>query len=129
MNATDARAPLTVVTEDLTLSIGDVDLDVRSTGDHLFVEVPTVRDALRVARRLPDDSDATGPAALLTATGLTTEIRVRGRTVAVVGADARPGLLARELGVAPAEVRLAGALGAGVSGLSAFADAPGSLFG
>jgi hypothetical protein len=128
VNATDARAPLTVVTEDLTLSIGNVDLDVRSTGDHLFIEVPTVRDAVRVARRLPDAGDATGPAALLTATDLTTEIRVRGRTVAVVGADARPGLLARELGVAPAEVRLAGALGAGVSGLSAVADAPRSLF-
>jgi hypothetical protein len=124
VNGTDARAPFSVVTEDLTLTIDGVDLDVRSTGDRLFVEVATVRDAVRVARGLPRDGDARGPAALLTATDLTTEIRVRGRTVAVIGADARPGLISRELGVAPAEVRLAGALGAGVSGLSAAASAP-----
>jgi hypothetical protein len=128
VNATNARAPLSVVTEDLTLSVGGIDLEVRSTGDHLFVEVPTVRDAIRVLRRLPEGGDARGPAALLTATDLTTEIRVRGRTVAVIGADARPGILARELGVAPAEVRLAGALGAGVSGFSAVVNAPRSLF-
>lgn len=128
MNRTDARAPLSVATEDLTLTVEGVDLDVRSTGDRLFVEAATVRDAVRVARNLPEDTDAHGPTALLTATDLTAEIRVRGRTVAVVGADARPGFLSRELGVAPAEVRLAGALGAGVSGLSAAAEAPRRLF-
>jgi hypothetical protein len=128
VNGTDARAPLSVVTDDLTLAVDGVELDVRSTGDRLFVEVPTVRDALRVARKLPSDGDARGPTALLTATDLTTEVRVRGRTVAVVGADARPGRLSRELGVAPAEVRIAGALGAGASGLSAAARAPRRLF-
>ena len=128
MSETDAKAPLSVVTEDLTLSVDGVDLDVRSTGDRLFVEVATVRDAVRVARRLPNDGDAGGPAALLTATDLTAEVRVRGRTVAVIGGDARPGLLSRELGVAPAEVRLAGALAAGVSGLSAAVRAPRRLF-
>jgi len=128
VNRTDARAPLSVATEDLTLTVEGVDLDVRSTGDRLFVEAATVRDAVRVARNLPEDTDAHGPTALLTATDLTAEIRVRGRTVAVVGADARPGFLSRELGVAPAEVRLAGALGAGVSGLSAAAEAPRRLF-
>lgn len=128
MSGTDARAPLSVVTEDLTLTVDGVDLDVRSTGERLFVEVPTVRDAIRVARRLPENGDARGPAALLTATDLTTEIRVRGRTVAVIGADARPGRLSRELGVAPAEVRIAGALGAGASGLSAVASEPRRLF-
>lgn len=128
MNGTDARAPLSVVTEDLTLTVDGVDLDVRSTGERLFVEVPTVRDAFRVVRGLPENADARGPAALLTATDLTTEIRVRGRTVAVIGADARPGRLSRELGVAPAEVRIAGALGAGASGLSAVASEPRRLF-
>jgi len=128
VNRTDARAPLSVVTEDLTLTVEGVDLDVRSTGDRLFVEAATVRDAVRVARNLPGATDAHGPAALLTATDLTAEIRVRGRTVAVIGADARPGFLSRELGVAPAEARLAGALGAGMSGLSAAAEAPRRLF-
>ncbi|OYR39675.1 peptide ABC transporter ATP-binding protein [Halorubrum sp. Ib24] len=128
MSGTDARAPLSVVTEDLTLTVDGVDLDVRSTGERLFVEVPTVRDAIRVVRRLPENGDARAPAALLTATRLTTEVRVRGRTVAVIGADARPGRLSRELGVAPAEVRVAGALGAGASGLSAIASEPRRLF-
>ncbi|MGQ3327736.1 peptide ABC transporter ATP-binding protein [Halorubrum sp. FL23] len=123
MNETDARAPLSVTTDDLTLTVEGVDLDVRSTGDRLFVEVQTVRDAIRVARSLPDDADAGGLAALLTGTDLTAEIRVRGRTVALVGADARPGAVSRELGTAPAEVRLAGGFGAAVSGLSAVVSA------
>ena len=128
MNRTDARAPLSVTTEDLTLTAAGVELPVRSTGDRLFIEAATVRDAVRVARSLPEDADASGPAALLTATDLTAEIRVRGRTVVVLGADARPGLLSRELGVAPAEARIAGAVGAAVSGLSAAASAPMRLF-
>ena len=123
MNETDARAPLSVATEDLTLTVEGVDLDVRSTGDRLFVEVATVRDAIRVARHLPNDTDARGPTALLTTTDLTTELRVRGRTVAVLGADARPGLLSREFGVAPAEARVAGVVGAAAGGLSAVASA------
>lgn len=128
MNGTDARTPLSVAADNLTLTIEGVDLEIRSTGDRLFVEAATVRDAIRVARNLPGDTDAHGPAAVLTATDLTTEIRVRGRTVAVIGTDARPGILSHRLGVAPAEVRLAGAVGAGVSGLSAAANAPKRLF-
>jgi len=89
VNETDSRAPLSITTEDLTLTVDGVELDVRSTGDRVFVEAESVRDAIRVARGLPD-GDATGPAALLTATDLTTEFRVRGRTVAVLGAAAPP---------------------------------------
>jgi len=122
VNKTDTRAPLSVATDDLTLTVDGVDLEVRSTGDRLFVEVATVRDAVRVARSLPEAIDARGPTTLLLATDLTAEIRVRGRTVAVVGAGARPGLFSRRLGVAPAELRLAGALGAAVGGVSAVAD-------
>ena len=123
MSGTDARAPLSVVTEDLILTVDGVDLDVRSTGDRLFVEAATVRDAIQVVRRLPRDADPRGPAALLVATDLTTEVRVHGRTVAVVGADARPGPLSRRLGVAPAEVRPAGVVGAAAGGLSGTAGA------
>lgn len=119
MNETDGKAPLSIITEDLTLTVDGVELDVRSTGDRVFVEADSVRDAIRVARGLPANGDATGPAALLTATDLTTEFRVRGRTVVVIGADARPGLLSERLGIAPAEIRVTGAVGAGVSGLSA----------
>ncbi len=115
MNGTDSLAPLSVTTEDLTLSVAGVTMPVRSTGDRLFVEVPTVRDAIRVARAAGEDTAR--PAAAMTATGLTTELRVRGRTVAVLGADARPGVLSRELGVAPAAIRLGGVLSAGGDGV------------
>jgi len=101
---------------------------VRSTGDRVFVEVPTVRGALRVARALPAAADVGGPARLLTATDLTTEIRVHGRTVVVLGSGARPGPIARRLGIAPAEARLAGLLGAGWAGLAAVPLAAQRLF-
>ncbi len=122
MSRTDALAPLSITTEDLTLVVDDVELDVRSTGDRVFLEASTVREAIQAARSLPEGSDATGPTRLLLATDLTAEVRVRGRTVAVLGAAARPGPLARWLGIFPAEVRLGGVVGAGWSGLSAAAD-------
>lgn len=114
MSGTDLRAPLSVETEDLTLSVAGTTMPVESTGERLLVDVPTVRDAIRVARAA--SGDATRSAAVLTAADLTTELRVRGRTVLVLGADARPGLLSRELGVAPGAFRLGGALSAGGDG-------------
>ena len=129
MNGTDATAPLSITTEDLTLAVGGVEFDVRSTGERVFVEADSVRDAIRLARTLPADGDATGLAALLTLTDLTTEFRVRGRTVIVLGAAARPGLLSERLGVAPAEVRLAGVVGAAGGGISAVGGRIRRLFG
>lgn len=123
MNGTDLPAPLSITTDDLTLTVDGVRMDVRSTGDRVFVEVPSVRGAVRVVRNLPVEADATGPTRFLVGADLTTEFRVRGRTVAVLGAAARPGPIARALGVSPAEIRLAGLVGAGWSGLSAAADA------
>jgi len=119
VSGTDSRDALSVETDDLTLSVDGVDLSVRATDRLLFVEVESVGDALRVARRLPDDSVSNRAVAELTRGDLTAEIRVRGRTVAVAGADARPGPLSHRLGVAPAELRLAGLAGAGYGGLSA----------
>ena len=129
MNGTEPRAPLAITTTDLALTVDGVPLDVRSTGDRLFIEASTVRDAIRVARNLPAAANAEGPAALLVATDLTAEFRVRGRTVAVVGADARPGVLSRELGVAPAELRLAGLLGAAADAIGGAARGSRRLFG
>jgi hypothetical protein len=118
-----------VTTDDLTLAVDDVRMDVRATGDRVFVEVPTVRAALRAARHLPEGLETSGPARLLLATDLTTEVRVRGRTVLVLGSHARPGPLARRLDVAPAEVRPASLAGAGWSGLSAALGAVRRLLG
>lgn len=119
MNRSESGPRLSVETEDLTLSVDGVDAAVHGTDRRLFVEVERVGDALRLARRLPDESVSNRAVAGLVRAGLTAEIRVRGRTVAVAGADARPGPLAHRLGVAPAEIRLAGAVGAGYAGLSA----------
>jgi len=111
VSRTDPVAPLSVETENLTLSVAGVTMPVESTGERLLVDVPTVRDAIRVARAA--SGDAARSAALLTAADLTTELRVRGRTVVVLGVDARPGALSRELGVAPGAIRLGGVLSAG----------------
>jgi hypothetical protein len=119
---------LSVETDDLTLSTGGVDAAVHATDRRVFVEVDSVRDALRIARRLPDGSVSNRAVAELVRAGLTAEVRVRGRTVAVAGADARPGPFSHRLGVAPAEVRLAGVAGAGYAGLSAAARRAQRLF-
>ena len=119
MSETESGRRLSVETEDLTLSVDGVDAAVNAAGQRVFVEVASVGDALRIARRLPDASLSNRAVAELVRGGLTAEVRVRGRTVAVAGADARPGPLSHALGVAPAEVRLAGAVGAGYGGLSA----------
>ena len=108
---TDAspRAPLSVET-DLELTVDGVRADVRSTGERLFVEFPSLLAAVRVARSLP--MDRTDSAAVLTDVDVTIEIRSRGRTVAAVGPDAPAGPLSRSLDVDPAQVRLAGVLAA-----------------
>jgi hypothetical protein len=129
VNKSESLAPLTVATDDLTVAIDGAEFDVRSTGDRLFVEVPTVRAAVRLARSLASETDTTGPTRLLVATDLSVEVRVRGRTVAVLGATARPGPVARWLAVAPAEPRVAGVLGAGWDGLSAAVNAARRLVG
>jgi hypothetical protein len=111
---TDASptAPLSVAT-DLTLTVDGVELTVESTGERLFAEVSSLADAVRVVRSLGGvpDSGAARLSTLLTTTDLTLELRVRDRTVAVVGTDARPGPLSHGLGVDPVEVRLGGAFG------------------
>ena len=119
MSGSDSRDALSVATDGLTLSIDGVDLPVHATDRRILVEAESVRDALRVARRLPDASVSNRAIGELTRGDLTAEVRVRGRTVAVAGADARPGPLSHRLGVAPAELRLAGVVGAGYGGLSA----------
>lgn len=105
-----AVAPLSVQA-DLRLTLGGATADVTSTGEVVFVDLATVPDALRALRARPEGGE--GPLdAVLRTTDLRVEVRVRGRTVAVAGADARPGLVSRALDVEPLEVRPAGLLGA-----------------
>ncbi|WP_424014645.1 peptide ABC transporter ATP-binding protein [Halorubrum xinjiangense] len=119
MSPSESSPRLSVETDDLTLSVDGVDAAVHATDRRIFVEVESLRDALRIARRLPDESVSNRALAELPRAGLTAEVRVRGRTVAVAGADARPGPLSHRLGLAPAELRLGGVVGAGYGDLSA----------
>jgi hypothetical protein len=108
----EPRAPLSVST-DLVLTIDGIEATLSSTGERVFVEFESVADAVRALRASGASSDrANRLTALLCTTDLTVEVRVQGRTVAVAGVDARPGVVSRRLGVAPVEVRLGGGLGA-----------------
>lgn len=101
--------PLSVAT-DLSLRINGADAAVESTGERLLVDFGSTADAFRASRHQPNWA-RNRLGAVLTETDLTVEIRVRGRPVAVLGVDARPGVLSRQIGVHPAEVRLGGLLG------------------
>jgi hypothetical protein len=115
------------VATDLTLTVNGAEATVRSTGERLFVEFPTLYAALTALRGLPG-GETEQLATLLRTTDLTVEFRVRDRTVAVVGSDARPGTLSRRLGLSPVEVRVGGALGVAGRELSATGAALGRVF-
>lgn len=108
----EPRAPLSLAT-DLTLTVEGTEATVSSTGERVFVEFSSVPDAVRAFRAGGvSKGRTTRLAALLHTTDLTVEVRVRDRTVAVVGSGAHPGVVSRRLGVAPAELRIGGGLGA-----------------
>lgn len=104
------RAPL-AVEADLELTVDGARVDVRSTGDRLFVEFPSLPAVARALRGSPP-GETTKIGSLLAVTDLTVEVRSRGRTVAAIGADAPAGPLSRWLGTAPAQVRPAGLVAA-----------------
>lgn len=104
------QAPLAIET-DLELTIDGARADVRSTGDRLFVEFPSLGSAIRATRGFPR-ARIDEVAALLAVTDLTVEVRSRDRTIAAIGADAPAGPLSRWLGTAPAQVRAAGLVAA-----------------
>jgi hypothetical protein len=116
-NGETARAPLTV-RADLTLSVDGRPVDVSSTGERLFVAFPSLSAAVRTVARSPP-TVRRRLHELLTTTDLTVELRVRDRTVALVGAEARPGGLSERVGTAPVELRTGGVLGAVGQELSA----------
>ena len=87
----DVRADLTVAIEG-----ENEDLRVRSQTDTLLVDVPSVGVALGLARR--SSGLLPGVADVLAAADLTVGVAIDGTGVAVLGADARPGPLARRIG-------------------------------
>jgi hypothetical protein len=108
--AGDGVAPLWI-DADLTVTVAGTTAEVRSTGDRVFVSFASLPGAVRALRSVPEGGQAVLHD-LLATTDLTVELRVHDRTVAVAGADARPGFVSTQLGVAPFEFRLGGALGA-----------------
>lgn len=100
--------PLEVLA-DLQLAVDGEEIDIRGTGDHIVVDLPS----LRAGRRLL----TSGPFATqrgrtserlheaLELSGLSAEVRLRGDPIAQIGAGARPGALGRLLGLEGVEVR------------------------
>jgi hypothetical protein len=105
-----AQTPL-AVDVDLDVAVDGWPVSVRSATERVFVDLPTLRAAAAAFGSAPRGRLPRLDAALRAA-DLTVEVRVRGYPVGVLGADARSGVLARQAGVAPAEIRVGGALAA-----------------
>jgi hypothetical protein len=93
----------------LTLAMGAHRLAVYAEREHLTVELQHWRTALRLWRQgtvLPNRSRLLeGVRVVLLHAGLTIHIRLAGRTVARLGAQARPNFSARLLRLSPFELR------------------------
>jgi len=103
------------VDADLAVSVGGDDLSVSTRGDRLVVEAPSLRAGLRALRAAGGRADEL--AGTLGSLGLTADVRVRDRTVAVAGADARPNAPGQLLG-GGVEVRAGGAIAAALAGVT-----------
>ena len=106
--------PLEVLA-DLQLTVDGEDIDIQADGDHVVVNLPS----LRAGRRLltdPPISASQRPAATarihdaFQIAGLTVEVQLRGDTVSRVGEEAVPGRLGRLLNLHGVELRPARSL-------------------
>jgi hypothetical protein len=107
----ESLAELLDALEDRSELSVEADLDVELDGhrasvvgydDLVALDLPSVPAAISLYRRRP--VPVMDAAALLSAVGLTAEVRVRGVPVARIGADAEPSGLARRLGLGPVEL-------------------------
>lgn len=111
----DRGTPPLTVAADLTLTVGDAEATLRSAGERLFLEFPSLVAAVKAFRSVPV-AERRHLHGALTAADLALEIRARNRTLAVLGVGATPGPLAHQFGLAPAEIRLCGPLSAAWAG-------------
>lgn len=100
------------LTADLEVSVEGATADIRTVDGALVVDTRSLPDAYRLVRAIRRGPD--GPVALVRRSGLPTEVRIRGETVAVVGPQASPGRLSRLLGVGGLELRPRRILAAGL---------------
>jgi hypothetical protein len=88
-------APL-AVEADLTIGVEGEELRITSRTNRLLVDLPSARVALALARR--GGSSLPAIAGVLAAADLSAGIAIEGTGVAVLGAEADPGPLARQVG-------------------------------
>ncbi len=109
-----AGGPLDVVGE-LTIESGGKVARVEASGDTIVVELPSLRSSASFVggwSRLRERARRFGPiSAGLVRAGLTVQVVVRSQTIAQVGARARPGRLAKLLGLGWLEIRSRSLLG------------------
>jgi hypothetical protein len=102
-------APLRVET-DLDLRIDGYQAEVGSNGAEIFIDFGSLSAANNVQRSLHPDL-LPKLFAVLTATDLTLELRSRGKTIMTIGSTATAGPISKVLGVAPAQIHVAGLIG------------------
>jgi hypothetical protein len=101
--------PLEVLA-DLQLAIDGEEIDIRGNGDHIVVDLPSIRAGRRLltsgpfARNRPQTTTRLHEALRLA--GLTAEMRLSGDPIARVGAGARPGSFAQLLNLDGVELQL-----------------------
>jgi len=100
--------PLEVLA-DLRLAVDGEDIDIRGTGDHVVVDLPSLRAGRRLLSSGPFGTDRARTTGriheALDMSGITVEVRLRGDTIARIGAGAKPGPLGRLLKLDGVEVR------------------------
>jgi len=100
---------------DLQLAVDGEDIDVQARGKRIVVDLPSLRAGRRILEAEPLSGGGRGRAArqaqeALQVAGFTLEVRLKGAPVAVVGAGASPGQLARLLRLDGVELRPASTL-------------------
>ncbi|MFB6098731.1 MAG: hypothetical protein ABEK84_06415 [Salinibacter sp.] len=100
--------PLEVLA-DLRLAVDGEEIEIRGTGDHLVVDLPSLRAGRRLLASGPFATDRPTTThrlhEALRSSGLSGEVRLRGDPIARIGAGARPGTLGRLLNLDGVEVR------------------------
>lgn len=100
--------PLEVLA-DLRLAVDGENIDIRGTGDHVVVDLPSLRAGRRLMSSGPfaaNRARTTGRIhEALELSGITAEVRLRGDPVARIGEGARPGTLSRLLRLDGIEVQ------------------------
>ena len=99
------RRPTLEWDADVRLTRGPDTFLVRAAGSHLVLECPSLRASFRAWRSLPARAARRRWAAAthrwLDGAGLSAGVRIGGREIVRLGRDARAGLAARVLGIAP----------------------------